>query len=396
MKVFIGFAEALAAPETAWSLVDAGFEVITFSRRGRRAALRHSQYVSVEEVTAPEKDFAATTQELAALFSLESKTETSVFLPLDDASVWLGAQMSLPPGCLLGGPRGVQAELALDKGKQIEAARAAGFYLPETSIISREDELDQITLNFPLILRPAHAVLPHGLGLTKGTNWICSDRAELERARRSWQGKYPLLVQPYLQGVGEGVFGFATSKSVVAWSSHRRLRMMNPHGSGSSACRSRLVDEEVRVAAQNFLTAVDWRGLFMIELLRDDNGRCSFVEFNGRPWGSMALARRQGLDYPAWNVALAREPDFSPSLAAAFDREMECRNIGRELMHLLFVLRGPKSRAIHNWPSFWKTLREFLRLPRPTFFYNWRRNDRKVFWSDIVNTLCDQVSKRKS
>ena len=38
--VTIGFAEALSAPEVTWSLVDAGFKVIAFSRRGRRGALR--------------------------------------------------------------------------------------------------------------------------------------------------------------------------------------------------------------------------------------------------------------------------------------------------------------------------------------------------------------------
>ena len=36
------------------------------------------------------------------------------------------------------------------------------------------------------------------------------------------------------------------------------------------------------------------------------------------------------------------------------------RNAGRELMHLLFVLRGPKSKALSGWPSFWKSLRDSL------------------------------------
>jgi len=43
--VVIGFAEALAAPEVVWSLVDAGFDVAAFARRGKPAALAHSRHV---------------------------------------------------------------------------------------------------------------------------------------------------------------------------------------------------------------------------------------------------------------------------------------------------------------------------------------------------------------
>ena len=38
----------------------------------------------------------------------------------------------------------------------------------------------------------------------------------------------------------------------------------------------------------------------MIELLRDRDGVAWFMELNGRTWGSLALARRLGLEYPAW------------------------------------------------------------------------------------------------
>jgi hypothetical protein len=40
--VAIGFSEALSAAEVTGNLVDTGFKVIAFSRRGRRGALRHS------------------------------------------------------------------------------------------------------------------------------------------------------------------------------------------------------------------------------------------------------------------------------------------------------------------------------------------------------------------
>ena len=65
--VLIGFAEALSAPEVAWSLADAGFEVRSFGRKGRRSALSRSRYASVLEVTPPEADAAATVEEICSI-----------------------------------------------------------------------------------------------------------------------------------------------------------------------------------------------------------------------------------------------------------------------------------------------------------------------------------------
>jgi hypothetical protein len=136
-----------------------------------------------------------------------------------------------------------------------------------------------------------------------------------------------------------------------------------------------------------------WRGIFMVELLRDDSGRYWFIEFNGRPWGSMALARRQGLEYPAWHAMLALDPEFSVQVATPNPSRVVCRNVGRELMYLLFVLRGRKSTAMQNWPSVWHAMVDVLRLRRGEHFYNFRRDDPLVFFSDCICTIRDQVFK---
>ena len=256
--VVVGFAEALSAPEVVWSLVDSGYKVIAFSRKGRHAALRHSRHVTIHEITAPEKDCAAALTELAA-FLESSRNATQghhVLLPLDDAAVWLCSLIPPSSGWILAGPRGNCAELALNKQQQIQAASAAGFNVPATSIVSTVEELSACAPHFPVILRPANAVSVHETRLRKGRNWICSDEAELNLARSAWNGSYPLLVQPFLEGTGEGVFGLATENGVVAWSAHRRLRMMNPHGSGSSACVSQAVPNAVKAPVAAFVQSV--------------------------------------------------------------------------------------------------------------------------------------------
>lgn len=392
--VVIGFAEALAAPEVLWSLVDAGYDVLAFARKDRHTALRHSRHVTIHDITAPERDCSAALAELNAFLksSFDSMHAHHVLLPLDDVAVWLCSQIPASSGWVIAGARGSCAELALNKRLQIEAARAAGFNVPPTSIVSNVDELAARPRQFPVILRPADAVSVHENGLRKGRNWICSDEAELKVAQSTWKGNGALLAQPFLEGTGEGVFGVATGNGIVAWSSHRRLRMMNPHGSGSSGCVSQAVPAEAKAPVAALIQSSGWRGLFMVELLRTQDGRLWFVEFNGRAWGSMALARRQSLEYPAWTVKLALDQSL-PSTVPPTTEGIVCRNLGRELMHVLFVLRGPQSRAVRVWPSFWETLAGVFRFNRKGSFYNWRKDDWRVFLDDCWYTIRDQILK---
>jgi hypothetical protein len=393
--VVIGFAEALSAPEVAWSLVDAGFEILAIARRGRRAALRHSAHVVIREITAPEVDVSAATRELGeVLKGLAGVADRVVaVLPLDDTAIWICSQIELPPGQVMVGPKAQAVEFALKKRIQVEAAVSAGFNVPATTIATTPAEVFSRQHELPLVLRPAEAVLCAQGRLQKGRNWTCATELELQQAVDAWAGAWPVLVQPYVRGAGEGVFGLATGERIEAWSAHRRLRMMNPHGSGSSACISQAVPEETRVAAENLIQRAGWRGLFMIELLRDVQGKYWFIEFNGRPWGSMALSRRQGFEYPAWAVSWTLDPKALPAMPAARPRPVICRNLGRELLHLMFVARGPKSKALTHWPSLWRTTMEMFRIHRSDSLYNWRRDDLKVFVRDSWYTVRSNLFK---
>ena len=324
-KVLVGFAEAISAPEVVWSLADAGFEVFAFGRRGSRSALRHSRYVAVTDVTAPETDAAAAVREVGALVTSLSRSSQSraVLFPLDDAAVWLCDRVSnaaedglrsavagKDSGFALAGPSGEQAAIALDKIAQIEIAHRSGFNVLPTRVARSKDEVLHGDNPFPVVLKPSQAVAFGEGKVRKGRGWICGNTRELERAVQGWTEAIPLLIQPYVVGTGEGVFGLSRVGGVDALSGHRRIRMMNPHGSGSSACVSQLVPPQLAAAAERFVQISNWRGLFMIELLRDSQGTAWFMELNGRPWGSLALARRQGLEYPAWNVRSTLDPGW--------------------------------------------------------------------------------------
>jgi len=399
--VLVGFAEALSAPEVVWSLIDDGFKVVAFARRGRLSPLRYSRHVECHEICAPESSLEKAASDLGALMRLLSGAkgeEKLILLPLDDKAVFLCSRLQLDADWRLAGPMGDSAQVALNKTLQVEAARSAGFSVPETLLVNTADDiLDGLAnLSFPLILRPSECVPMQDGKLYKCPNWVCASHDELRAALSQWSARVPLLAQPFIEGDGEGIFGVVMPEGIRAWSGHRRLRMMNPHGSGSSACISQPVPADLKQKAEVLLKSINWRGIFMIELLHDRSGKVWFVELNGRPWGSMALSRRQGLEYPAWQARLAMDQECSAGMTISSNRTgVVCRNVGRELMHLLFVLKGAKSKALTSWPSFWKTLGNVLRIRRGDTFYNWRSDDRKVFVADCYCTIHDNLCKSR-
>ena len=69
---------------------------------------------------------------------------------------------------------------------------------------------------------------------------------------------------------------------------------------------------------------------------------------------------------------------------------------GSRVMHILFVLRGPRSKAVTSWPPFWKSLGGVIRVRRGDSFYNWRRDDAKVFIADCYYTVHDNLFKSRN
>jgi hypothetical protein len=398
--VLVGFAEALAAPEVVWSLADDGFKIIAFARRGKTAAIRHSRYVECFDICPPEVDLDKSLSELSDLLEqigAPLKNQRAFLFPLDDKAVWLSSKLALEHPWILGGPQDGAAELALDKHLQCQAAGQAGFAVPEGRLCKTAGEIVSFvkSAGFPVILKAADAVPVQNGRVFGCPKWICATEQELDRAIKQWAERAPLLVQKFVTGTGEGLFGIAAPDGVRAWSAHRRLRMMNPQGSGSSACVSQSVPDDLKHKAQRLIDLTGWRGLFMIELLRDQSGQLWFVELNGRPWGSIALARKQKLEYPAWQIRLLTDPQSPVGMQSSATPGVVCRNAGREFMHMLFVIKGSKSKALSTWPPIGATLRQVLAVHKGDTFYNLRRDDLKVFFADFYHTIHQNVFKHR-
>jgi biotin carboxylase len=369
--VLIGFADSLAAIEVAWNLLDHGWEVAAFSRAGTRPPLASSRRVRVFEVPAPEVDAAGCA---AAIGELARRHGAAVVLPLDDFAVWACDRAGPVP---VAGPTGALAEFALDKRLQVAAAEEAGFAVPPSG-------------EGPWMVKPALAVVEENGRLTRPTGRLAASPDEARRVSEGIGG--PVITQTMVSGVGEGVFGFGGASGIHALSGHRRVRMMNPRGSGSSACRSVDVAEDVIGPVERLMGKLGWQGMFMVELLRDRDGVPWFMEVNGRAWGSMVLAVRRGLDYPDWACRAMTEPDFEPP-AVRPGKPIVARHLGRETVHLAAVLRGARGADAAAWPPRLRTLRQMI--PRPgERWYNWRCGEARVFARDAWQTVAAQLLRR--
>ena len=62
--ILIGFADALSAPECAWSLLESGCAVAALAKRGSRPPLRRCREITMVEITDPTENLATARLEL--------------------------------------------------------------------------------------------------------------------------------------------------------------------------------------------------------------------------------------------------------------------------------------------------------------------------------------------
>jgi hypothetical protein len=383
----IGFAESWATPEVCFSLHATRARIVCFCRRNARAKFARLKFVEYYPVNAPESDLNRAVDDVEALIA---RFQPEAIIPCEDAALLVLAKLNgLGRDCLA--PPAEACQFALDKWAQLDAARASGFAVMRTQLVESEGDVARFPIR-PAILKPRNALDIRGAGIGKGRSFVIEDD-DLPREARTALTQRTYLVQEYKVGVGEGVFGIARSGKVYAGFGHRRLRMVNPAGSGSSACVSREPDAEELRAAEALVRRVAWQGPFMVELLRDFSGRAWFMEFNGRFWGSLALARRCGLDMPrlACELARGRNPEIPSQIEPGF-----ARHLGQDLIHFLFVLRGPRGDArTHKWPGRISTLKAILSPHRLSSFYNYDPSEPFFFVKDAAITVTNHIMRRK-
>lgn len=126
----------------------------------------------------------------------------------------------------------------------------------------------------------------------------------------------------------------------IAQFCHKRLRQF-PNSGGPSTDRIGIADDRLLTVSLRLLDAVGWKGVAMLEWKIDPrSGEPKLLEINPRFWGSLELAVRSGVDFPAIYARAAAgrvEPAPAPILG------VRCRwLIPGDVLRWLTAARGAR------------------------------------------------------
>ncbi len=221
------------------------------------------------------------------------------------------ARERLPATVATGLPPHTIVQRALSRTHLAEAARAAGFAeIASVTCADLQDALDAAReLGYPVALKSAeaaHADAGAVTGAAKGR--LVHDEAALRRAAPDFRGA--LLLQPFLAGDPVSFAGVFADGRLLAIAASRYVRMWPPDGGSVAFGETIAAPSALAERVRRLLAALQWQGIFELELIHAAQDRFVPIDLNPRPYGSMALADAAGAPLAAvWcNWLLSHEP----------------------------------------------------------------------------------------
>lgn len=188
-----------------------------------------------------------------------------------------------------------------------ELLEAGGVPVPVTRRCRLPGDVDRAVAEVPMPCVYKPAVKDYGQtfyarhGKRKAV--ACDDRDELaRRLREELDAGFELVVQeriPLESALEEiPIFVYADREHRVRMASTAIKEKIQPPPFGTATVMRLGWQSELLPIARRVVEAVRWRGLLMIELIRDPRDRVwKVIELNPRPWLAIDFFRRCGLDY---------------------------------------------------------------------------------------------------
>jgi predicted ATP-grasp superfamily ATP-dependent carboligase len=294
-----------------------------------------------------------------ALHSAAVERDVDLIVPVtDDVLVPLAEARERFQGvCALAIAASDSLAAARDKLTTLELARSLGVPAPRTALVSTAAEAchEATSLGWPVVLKPqASRVYGDDRATLEAMNVTYADGPKmLEERMRRFEGRCPVLLQEYCTGEGHGVELLAERGRPLAAFQHRRLREVPVTGGASSYRESVALDPVLSASAVRLLEALEWTGLAMVEFKTGPKGPM-LMEINGRVWGSLPLAIRSGVDFPAklLDLYLGRRNGNGHGGPAnnGYRVGTRARNLELELLWIGSVLRGKRRHPFLTYP----------------------------------------------
>jgi predicted ATP-grasp superfamily ATP-dependent carboligase len=240
-----------------------------------------------------------------AMAGAAARLRIDAILPGTEASLIALAANREAFTCPVGAPSAELVDLATDKGRVLELARRIGLETPP-SIVARPRELAAQVgdIDYPAILKPLRTRLELGdsrLAYYKARQ--VTSAAELHSALEGLPDS-EWVVQPYLEGGLSAIAGTAWEGRLYC-AVHQVSRRIWPPAVGYSAYAETVpADAELESRVASLVEDLGWSGIFQAQFLAGAGGKRFLIDFNPRPYGSLALAVRAGANLPAMWAAL--------------------------------------------------------------------------------------------
>lgn len=279
----------------------------------------------------------------ARILEMAAARSIDLLVPVTDELVLplVAARERLPAGCVLAVPDDAGLAATADKVATVELARRLGVPTPPTAVVRTTAEALEAApdLGWPVVVKPAVSRLRTDRGIERLAVTYANDRAELAHRMEDLCGRVAVLLQRYVPGEGHGVELLTAAGRPLAAFQHHRLREVPITGGASSFRESVPPDPDLLIASTRLLEALSWTGLAMVEFRVGAEGPY-LMEVNGRIWGSLPLAVRAGMDFPARmaDLFIAGPPAEAP-LDTCYRSGVRSRNLALDVVWIASTLR---------------------------------------------------------
>ncbi len=317
-----------------------------------------SRYVSVRLL---HKGSMSPEHQVAWVREQEDREQYTLIVPSSEQSLW--ALQAVCDGdtvrekAIL--PSWSSVSTALNKIETRKLAEQLGVPVPKSRVLDVGSSAPTAG-GYPVVLKtPVSQVVVDGIYRYAEPRVTCSE-AVREHFLEEWLGSghvEQVEEQAYVPGRGCGV-SCLYERGKLRWHfTHERLHEFPLTGGASTYRRAAETPEGLLSAARSMLDALGWHGLAMVEFRVDGAGRGLFLEINPRPWGSLPLAVKAGVDFPAGLLALARGESVGSTPEYRVGSRM--RSLSRDLDWMLAnwnadhdnptLLTAPRFRSVAEW-----------------------------------------------
>lgn len=239
-------------------------------------------------------------------------------------------------------PEAAALDVATNKDATLELARGLDIPVPRTGVAATANDADReaTCIGWPVVLKPqASRTYRPEQGTTALEVAYATGSDTLARGMAELGTHGPVLVQEYCAGEGHGVELALHQGRVLGAFQHRRVREVPFSGGPSSLRESVPLDPVLFDYSARLMSALEWTGLAMVEFKLTPAGP-RLMEINGRVWGSLPLAVKSGMDFPAMAAELHLDgpPDPSRAPATNYTIGVRSRNVELELRWIASVL----------------------------------------------------------